>query len=481
MPSAVARRAAANEPSPARANDPFLQGFYAPEHFEHDVHDLKVDGELPKTLIGTLYRNGPNPQFPPRGPYHWFDADGMIHAFHIENGRVSYRNRWVRTPRWLAEHVAGKSLFGGFTNPGLSDPRAADIDSGTANTNIVWHARRLMALQEGSPPFLIDPASLDTKGTETYGGRAPGPFTAHPRIDAQTGELIFFGYAAKGPHTPFVSLHVADKNGTITRSEMLQIPFAAMIHDFVVTKNWIVVPVFPLTDSLERTRSGLPPFAWEPDRGTHIAFVPRNGSVDGVRWATLPACYVYHFMNHYDAADGKVVMDAMKYAVAPLFPLPDGSPSSKTEPTATLFRWTFDLAGRDIGFKEQQLDDLAGEFPRFDDRVCMADYRHGWTLAFNGPELTQNGLVHHDLKAGKRTVWKAGSRDGLSEPVFVPRAADAAEGDGWILAAIYRGSEERSDLCVFEATDIAKGPIALAHLSSRVPAGFHGNWRPGAL
>jgi len=34
---------------------------------------------------------------------------------------------------------------------------------------------------------------------------------------------------------------------------------------------------------------------------------------------------------------------------------------------------------------------------------------------------------------------------------------------------------------VFEATDIAKGPVALAHLSSKVPAGFHGNWRPGPL
>ncbi len=41
--------------------------------------------------------------------------------------------------------------------------------------------------------------------------------------------------------------------------------------------------------------------------------------------------------------------------------------------------------------------------------------------------------------------------------------------------------ENRSDLAVFEATDIARGPIALAHLSSRVPAGFHGNWRPGTL
>lgn len=405
----------------------------------------------------------------------------MIHAFHIENGRVSYRNRWVRTPRWQAEHAAGRSLFGSFEDPRYSDPSVADIDSGTANTNVVWHARRLMALQEGSPPFLIDPASLDTRGTETWGGRAPGPFTAHPRIDPRTGELIFFGYAAEGPHTPVVSLHVADKDGALTRSEMLPLPFASMIHDFVVTRKWIVVPVFPLTNSAERARRGQPTFAWEPDKGTHIAFIPRNGSVAGVRWTTLPACYVYHFMNHYDAGDGKVVIDAMKYEVAPLFPLPDGSPSSKTDPAAMLFRWTFDLAGSGIAFKEEQLDDTDGEFPRCDERACMADYRHGWIAAVEGPELIQNRLVHYDLKAGRHTVWKAGPRDGISEPVFVPRTAGSAEGDGWILAAVYRAGEERSDLCLFEATDLARGPIATAHVASRVPAGFHGNWRPGKL
>jgi carotenoid cleavage dioxygenase-like enzyme len=63
----------------------------------------------------------------------------------------------------------------------------------------------------------------------------------------------------------------------------------------------------------------------------------------------------------------------------------------------------------------------------------------------------------------------------------VPRSADASEGDGWVLSVVYRAAEGRSDLAVFEATDIASGPIALAQLSSRVPAGFHGNWRRGPL
>jgi carotenoid cleavage dioxygenase-like enzyme len=98
--TASARRAGAEVPKAPPTDDPFLSGYYAPIHSESEEPDLKIDGDMPKALHGTLYRNGPNPQFAPRGPYHWFDGDGMIHAFHFENGRVSYLNRWVRTPKW---------------------------------------------------------------------------------------------------------------------------------------------------------------------------------------------------------------------------------------------------------------------------------------------------------------------------------------------------------------------------------------------
>jgi len=114
----------------------------------------------------------------------------------------------------------------------------------------------------------------------------------------------------------------------------------------------------------------------------------------------------------------------------------------------------------------------------------MSDYRHGWIVSGN---LTREGvrrgegITHYDLKRGSNATWNVAEGDRLGEPVFVPRHDKAAEGDGWVLATIFRSAEGRSDLAVFEATDIARGPVALAHLSSRVPAGFHGNWRPGTL
>ena len=467
-------------------DNPFLRGYYAPVNTEADAAHLHVTGELPRELCGTLYRNGPNPQFATRGLHHWFQGDGMIHAFHLENGRMSYKNRWVRTPKWEMEHAEGEGMSGTFGMPQTTDPRLFALQSTTANTNIVWHAGRLLAVEEAHMPFRIDPATLMpvNGGYETYGGVLKGPFTAHPKFDPETGEMIAFGYAAKGYFTPNVSIRVVDRDGIVTRDEMLDIPFASMVHDFAVTKNWIVLPIFPLTGSMQRAMSGKPPFAWEPDKGTHIAFVPRNGTVADVKWVTAPPSYVFHPMNHFETEDGRIVVDVMKYDSAPLFPLPDGSPSSKEPAAARLFRWTFDLTGQSNTMKEEQLDDRAGEFPRFDERFCMSDYRHGWIVSGNvtiAGQRRQEGITHYDLAKGSNVTYTAGEDDRFGEPVFVPRSADAAEGDGWILATIYRSDEGRSDLAVFEATDIAKGPVALAHLSSRVPAGFHGNWRQGPL
>jgi carotenoid cleavage dioxygenase len=470
-------------------DNPFLKGYYAPVNTEADAAHLHITGEMPKELCGTLYRNGPNPQFAPRGPYHWFGGDGMIHAFHIENGNVSYKNRWVRTPKWALENKEGEGLSGTFGNPMYTDPRVMALGSTIANTNIVWHGGKLLALEEAHAPFSLDPASLMPVGPtgggyETWGDKLCGPFTAHPKLDPKTGEMVFFGYSAKGRFTKEVSLQTVSADGRITRAEILDGPYPSMIHDFAVTRNWIVVPIFPLTSSMERAMSGKPPFAWEPDKGTHIAFIPRNGTVADAKWVAAPPCYVFHPMNHFETADGKVVIDVMKYDVAPLFPLPDGSPSSAEMPAARLFHWTFDLAGHGNTFKEEQLDDRPGEFPRFDERYCMDDYRHGWTVSGNVVAAgmpRREGITHYDLATGKNVTWNAGPDDRFGEPIFVHRSENAAEGDGWLLSVIFRAEEGRSDLAVFEATDIAKGPIAVAHLSSRVPAGFHGNWRPGPL
>src|SRR5579862_6046739 len=204
--------------APLRTN-PFLAGNFAPVRSEDAFADLPVAGEIPSALQGTLYRNGPNPQFEPRDPdHHWFAGDGMIHAFRFTSGKVSCLNRFVRTPRWQLEHAAGRSLFGTFGNPLTTDASVMGKDSGVANTNIVWHANRLLALEEGHQPFEMDPESLAPRGYVPYAGRA-NRFTAHPKTDPETGELVFFGYmAGDGFFSDAVAYGVVDAAGKVTRS-----------------------------------------------------------------------------------------------------------------------------------------------------------------------------------------------------------------------------------------------------------------------
>jgi carotenoid cleavage dioxygenase len=467
---------------PFPVDDPFLRGYYAPLHMECDAPNLPVTGEMPRELDGWLYRNGPNPQFAPRGPYHWFSGDGMLHAFHIENGRVAYRNRWVHTPKWELEHAEGEGLSGSFGNPRYTDPRVMALNSTLANTNVVWHGQRLLALEEAHAPFEVDPETLAARGSLDFGGKLKGPMTAHPKLDPNTGEMVFFGYSATGRFTPQVNLHVADRQGRLLRSEQIEAPYSSMVHDFVVSRDWIILPIFPLTGSMERAMKGAPAYAWEPEKGTHIALIPRGGSVTDARWFTGDPCYVFHPMNAFDTADGKVVCDMMKYPVAPLFPGPDGQRIGKEPPVARLVRWTFDPKGNTDTYTEQALDDHPGEFPRLDERFTGLPYRHGYfqvgavTDASIGRDK-RNGVAHIDLQTGRVGSWMPAAVDFCGEPIFVPRSADSAEGDGFLLSVIYRGETGCSDLAVFDASQVEAGPLALAHLSHRVPAGFHGNWR----
>lgn len=461
--------------APVRIN-PYLTGNFAPIASEDDFADLPLTGALPRELAGTYYRTGPNPQFPPRDEnYHWFAGDGMVHAFRVADGKVSYRNRWVRTPKWELEHAAGQALFGTFGNPMTTDPSTLGKDSGVANTNIVFHAGRLLALEEGHQPFELDAKTLDPRGYIPYAGHA-NRFTAHPKFDPETGEMVFFGYmAGEGYFTDNIAYGVVDKSGKVTRLDMFQAPFTSMVHDFFVTKNYVMFPVLPLTGNLERAMSGGPAFAWEPDKGSHVGLMRRDAGVDTMRWFTTDPCYMFHPMNMWEDGD-KIHADVMQYENAPLFPNADGSPGQPA--SARLCRWTFDLSGKTNAIARSYIDDSAGEFPRFDERRAGLPYRHGYFAANsgNGTDVKFDAIAHIDFASGKKSVHSLPKGDAVGEPVFVPRSANAGEGDGFLVAVAYRAAENRSDFIVLDAQNVEAGPIATAALPRRVPFGFHGNW-----
>jgi carotenoid cleavage dioxygenase-like enzyme len=451
--------------------NPFLSGNFAPVRSEDDF-DLTVEGVLPADLTGTLYRNGPNPQFDPRdGNYHWFVGDGMLHAFTVADGKVRYRNRWIRTNKWDLENTAGQALFGSWGNPMTTDSSVLGVVSeGAMNTNIIQHGGHLLALEEAHAPFEMSGPDLDTIGAYDLGGKV----TAHPKACAITGELVFFAYADDPmPLSNKVSWGIADAAGKLLKRETFEAPYCSMIHDCIVTEHYIVIPVLPLTGSLQRAMGGGPVFAWEPEKGGHLAVIPRAEGVAGLRWIDAPAGYMFHTMNAFER-DGAIVADVMRYDSAPLFPNADGSKGENA--AAYLKRWTIDLAAGAV--TEVALDDTAGEFPRFDERFAGTAYRHGWFVgqSLKPGDFRSNLVAHVDLVSGARKTWTLPAGDAISEAVFTHAGPDAAEGEGWLTAVVYRAVEGVSAFVVFDAQAVEQGPIASAKLPRRVPFGFHGQW-----
>lgn len=458
--------------------NPFLQGNFAPWRMEGVAPDLEVIGELPRELDGTYFRNGPNPAFEPIGRYHWFDGDGMVHAIRIADGRAHYRNRWVASEGLAEERAAGHALYPGLLEMGKMEAPRFKI---TGNTNTVFHADRLLALVESSLPTELDARTLETRGLYDFGGRLQGAMTAHPKVDPVSGEMPFFGYS---PVPPYLQYYVADASGALVHAEPIDLAWPTMMHDFAITERHVIFILCPLVFDLENIAQGGSPFAWRPERGTRIGVMPRRGRSEDVRWFDTDPCYVFHPLNAYDDGDA-VVLDVHRYEQLQFM-----SPSAAREPNwrdsqiARLHRFTMDLARG--GIRSSALDDHEGEFPRVDERLVGRKHRFGY-FATTGPEGNPSlqplftAVAKIDLeRGGKVEVRPQGAGNGCGEPVFVPRHAQAAEDDGWVLYLAYDGARNASELVVVPAQDFGGEPVARVLLPHRVPYGFHGNWVAGA-
>ena len=477
--------------------DPMLSGYFEPWPMEGAIHDLPVVGEIPGELNGTLYRNGPNPQFAPRGEYHFFGGDGMVHAFAIEDGRCHYRNRWVRTPKFECEREAGEALFATFAGPDQSDSRTRGVRGGPSNTNIVWHGGKLLALVEGGlAPVELDPETLETLGVWNFDGalRQPiepgmaealgidapdgmvdGSFTAHPKIDPESGEMLAFGYDAL---PPFLTYRVIDAAGKLVRNEKISTPFPSMIHDFITTREHVIFPIFPATLRVERAAKGESVLDWEPDLGTHVGVMPRDGTNEDVVWFQTDPCFVFHPLNAH-SEDGRIITEMAQYERLPI----GGAGSDVEYVPARLVRWTLDLASGTL--KQEALDDRMLEFPRLDERRAGLSYRYGYAAGAGQvesslPLLGTNAVLRYDVGSGARDSHELGVNSASGEPVFVPRSENAAEGEGFLLSVVYRAETDRSELLILDAENLSGAPLATVLLPHRVPGGFHGNWRPAA-
>ncbi|HXU99301.1 MAG TPA: carotenoid oxygenase family protein [Caulobacteraceae bacterium] len=464
--------------APFAADNPLLQGAFAPIRMECDCADLVIEGEMPADLAGALYRIGPNPQFAPRGAYNPLRGDGMIHAFHVGQGRVAYRNRWVRTRQWALERAAGRALFA-TANPGDNDPSVAGVSGqGAANTHIVAHAGRLLALEEGHQPIEIDPGTLETLGPFDFAGRLPGNMTAHPKFDSETGEMWFFANFPTRAFDGALRLYVAGADGSISRSVAIVGPYPALVHDFAITREHVVFIVCPLTLSLERLRAGAPPIAWEADRECVVGVMRRAAGGEDVRWFAAPPRMVWHVLNAHDDGD-RIHVDLCEQQAA-AFPAPDGTHAPEASLRQVLARWTVDRKSNEQ-VSVRRLSDVVCEYPRIDERRTGLPYRYGYVAALGGPgtgDPLHRAIGGYDHVTGEMGLWRAPDRQAVSEPVFAAKPGSSQEGCGYLLATVFDERRNASHLAVLDAQNLEAGPLARAHLDHRIPAGFHGSFVP---
>jgi len=432
-----------------------LKGNFAPVKEEVTAFDLPVEGALPPELRGLYVRNGPNP--PSGTSVHWFLSQGMVHGVRLEDGRAAwYRNRYVRTPRYEDPD-----------KPKMADDGSVDLPLSFANTHVLRHAGRILALEEASLPWELD-EELGTRGCFDYEGRLRTPMTAHPKLCPKTGELLFFGYSFL---PPYLTYHRVSPDGRLVQSEEISMGGPTMVHDFAVTGRHTIFMDLPVIFDPELATSGQMPLRWSDDYPARMGVMPRDGGDADVRWFEVEPCYVFHTLNAWSEGD-EVVLDGCR--ISELWREPGDFSGGET----TLHRWRFDLAGG--GVREETLDDRGQDFPRVADRAVGQKHRFGYTVLFGGEgdEPVLGRLHQIDLETGRRREHDFGPSVRPAEPVFVPAEGGRADDEGFVLSYVYDEQSDASALVVLDASRFEAPPVARIPLPQRVPFGFHGSWLP---
>jgi carotenoid cleavage dioxygenase-like enzyme len=456
-----------------------FRGWGAPMRTESTIRGLELtQGAIPDGLEGALYKVGADRQYASgRTDEVFIDGEGMIHMLRFKDNQVDYVSRWVHTERYKRQLTARRSLFGRYRNRYTNDASVQGVHMGTGNTTAMFHAGRLYALKEDDLPHQIETETLATIGRTDFDGQIKAQtFTAHPKVDPTTNELLAFAYQARGDATRDVVFYSFDANRKLTNEIWFEMPYAACVHDFGITDDWIVFPFFPLITDLAVIKQGGPYYQWHPSQEVHVALVPRRGTAKDIRWFKGPNGSAGHMMNAF--RDGsKVHLDLCYYEgnCFPFFSTPQGEHTAPVPPF--LKRFTFNLADGSTGFEKQQLMPMPCEMPRTDDRYQGRPYRHGYVICSRAADGS-SATGHIDHATGKLEMWAPGPGDGVQEAQFVPRSRNSPEGDGWLLVPVRRVSKMHSELVILDALNIAAGPVATLKLPVRIRDVFHGTWVP---
>ena len=440
-----------------------------------------LSGRLPPALAGVLWRNGPaeHERFGHRYD-HWFDGDGMVQAFTFTGDGVSHRARILETAKRRRETQAGKRLLPTFaTLPPEVAPIMAPDDMNAANTSVLAHGGRLMALWEGGSALEFDPDTLAAGDFVAWRADLAGaPFSAHPKVEAD-GTCWNIG-CATAPN-PMLLFYRIDPEGRLAAFNTLPVDPLGMVHDYVVTARHLVLMLSPFVVERERFAAGpvsfLDAHVWRPELGTRVIVVEK-ATLAPVRRHDLPPGFHFHHGNGWEEADGTIRLDLCR-APDPSFAIRDlravmrgdwGFPSPNPRYHRAVLRPN---GAAEI---EQVAPDVA-DFPRIDAR--RTGLRHSAVFALTGEEdggWPLSRIARLDPERGRVDGWAYPRHVIPEEHVFVPRGA--GEGEGWLVGPFLDLERRVAGLSVFEASRLGDGPLWQGLLPYPLPLALHGAFVP---
>lgn len=470
---------------------PTMHGGLANLDIEHDYWIDEISGAVPTDLQGTFYRNGPGRQRIGTTPYgHWFDGCGMLSAFSFVDGRVHFANKYIRTPKYVKETAAQEIKYRGFGTqiPGGLRKNIGRPTGNPSNTNLVYHAGKLLTLYEGGRPFEVDPSTLDTVGIYSYDGklRRGALFSAHGHPHPRTGSWFNFGpgsagMSRSGPKMCF-NLYEVDASGSIIRRGQVPVDGVPFSHDFALSDRHAIFFVNSITMGsivpvILGQRSISDGISYDAGRGMQIVIVDLDTLAEVRRIETEPGAIV-HFGNAFEDGD-EIVIDAM---YSDNFEA-NGSLSDMFNATrlrgGEYRRYRVNVETGAVAV--EQMSPTNSEFPTFN--LARSGRRHEYTYTAasveNGHDSFFNGIqrVSFDGEIQLNTL-----PPGMfgSEPVFAPATGSDSDDDGYILEVVYDAHKHLSSLHVFRAMDVCD-PVATLRLRHHLPHQFHGFWHDKVL
>lgn len=474
---------------------PYFIGLNEPVGREVAFTGLEVEGTIPPEVRGSFYRAVPDPAFPPKfADDHTLSGDGMVSRLSINpDGSVDFAMKFVETARHKAEKELGRARFGKYRNPYTDDADVQGVDRTVANTTPVWHAGKLLMAKEDGLPYRVDPRTLETIGRYDFGGALKSEtMTAHVRVDPATGEMFFYGYEADGLASTKVAYCVVGADGQLKSEQWFDAPYCAMMHDFTISENYALFPIYPTTADLDRLKAGGEHWHHHPELDSWLGVMPRYGDVSEIKWFKGPkGVFCYHMMNAWEDADGLLHFDqCLSNTNAFAFIRePSGIHMQPWEIQGGLTRWTVDPRGP-AGDVAESVIGPPGDFPVIPAAKQGRPYATGFMLTMNpdrqgppvfgGPVLAMfDMLVRLDgMDTPTPQITQAlPMQPGwcYNEPLHVP----SAEHEGWLITFVDHQTGENTFehfAWILEAGAIGKGPVASIRIPTRLRPQVHGWW-----